>query len=586
MHARIALALASLGIVLLTTSADAFPSYGTFVDTTCTANGWLPAKPFNPNGANASDPSQVNCGLCHTNAQSPSASFTAAGTQFRTSGYTDVTPFCSPAAATNHPPQFQAVAAQTATVGVLYQLTVTATDPDGDMILLTDSNAPASSTFTDGGKGTGQFSWTPGPGDVGSHTVTFHAADTGTPMGVATLDVAIGVGQAVNHPPVLAPIGNQSVDVGVELALTLSATDPDGDPFTFSASGLPTGASLVGSNFRFTPDASQIGNHLVTFTVTDQGIPPASDSETITITVGNTNRPPVLSPIGNRNAVVGTSTQIALSATDPDHDALKLACTGLPADAALTDFGNGTGVINWSPTKVGSSSVTCTATDTGVPPLAATAMFALTATSPPTTGGATPVLDDARWVALGESLMVSGHWEGGPGGQSVGIYGVARDGSTYLLGTGFSRNGRFAAQIQPFVAPCEVAAGVDAPGAALAVTGAPADCGETLLTSARAELECEGSVLHVEGRRGPLGGAIVLVDATTGADLARFQVAGRRGGFSFEGVVESAPSQLQIRAELGAASWTLADPVPVRRDECGDGEGASVAGTSTARHRD
>jgi hypothetical protein len=587
MHARAVLALVSVGIAVAT-SADAFPTYGTFVDTTCTANGWVPPKPFNPNGGNASDPRQANCGLCHTNAQSPSASFTAAGARFRASGFTDVTPFCA-APTTNHPPQFRPVAAQTAMVGALYQLTVTATDPDaGDMLLLTVANAPTGSTFTDNGNGTGTFRWTPGAADVGSHPITFHAADTGTPMGVATLDVAIGVGQAVNHPPVLAPLGNQSADVGVELALSLSATDSDGDSLTYAALGLPAGASLVGNQFRFTPDASQVGNHSLTFTVTDDGTPPAMDSESITITVGNTNRPPVLAPIGNRSAVVGARVQIALSATDPDRDALRLACAGLPGDALLTDLGDGTGVIDWSPSAAGSSRVSCTATDDGVPQLADAEIFTLTATSAaPAPGSAGPIVDDARWVARDGRLVVRGHWEGGSGGQPVGIYGVARDGSAFLLGTRFPRGSRFGLEVQPFVVPCEVAAGVDGTaGAATGVTGAPADCGEMLLTRARADLECDGDVLHVEGRRGPLGGAIVLLDATTGAELARIPV-GQRGEFSFEGIVASAPRQLQLRAELGALVWQLPDAVPVRRGECGEREDdASGAGTRIRRQDD
>lgn len=34
-------------------AAMALPTYGTFVDTMCTANGWVPPQPFNPNGGNS-----------------------------------------------------------------------------------------------------------------------------------------------------------------------------------------------------------------------------------------------------------------------------------------------------------------------------------------------------------------------------------------------------------------------------------------------------------------------------------------------------------------------------------------------------
>ena len=44
----------------------------------------------------------------------------------------------------------------------------------------------------------------------------------------------------VNNPPVLSPLGSKSVNEGVPLTFTVSASDPDGNGLTFSASNLPT----------------------------------------------------------------------------------------------------------------------------------------------------------------------------------------------------------------------------------------------------------------------------------------------------------------------------------------------------------
>ena len=42
------------GLMLLGAGAAmALPTYGTLVDTMCTANGWVPPQPFNPNGGNS-----------------------------------------------------------------------------------------------------------------------------------------------------------------------------------------------------------------------------------------------------------------------------------------------------------------------------------------------------------------------------------------------------------------------------------------------------------------------------------------------------------------------------------------------------
>lgn len=101
----------------------------------------------------------------------------------------------------------------------------------------------------------------------------------------------------VNSAPELTPIGNKTVGVNELLEFTVSAVDPDGNRLTYSAENLPTflscGQEAKGAEFdpetrifSWTPEAGQDGIYNnVTFTVTDDGIPPASDSEVISITV-------------------------------------------------------------------------------------------------------------------------------------------------------------------------------------------------------------------------------------------------------------------------------------------------------------
>jgi hypothetical protein len=95
----------------------------------------------------------------------------------------------------------------------------------------------------------------------------------------------------VNRPPVLNPIGAHTVDEGEPLTITLTASDPDGDDLFFSASNLPTGANFNADNaaFTWTPGYGDAGNYELLFTVTDNGAPMASDSESVTISVGNVN---------------------------------------------------------------------------------------------------------------------------------------------------------------------------------------------------------------------------------------------------------------------------------------------------------
>src|SRR5207248_3284141 len=48
----------------------------------------------------------------------------------------------------------------------------------------------------------------------------------------------------LNSPPVLTVPAAQSVAEGASISLIVSASDPDSDPLTFSASGLPAGLSI------------------------------------------------------------------------------------------------------------------------------------------------------------------------------------------------------------------------------------------------------------------------------------------------------------------------------------------------------
>ena len=90
-----------------------------------------------------------------------------------------------------------------------------------------------------------------------------------------------------NQPPVLAPIGNKTIGEGQLLSFTISATDSDGDPLTYSASNLPLGATFdpATRTFSWTPGYEQAGTYAnVHFEVSDGKL---TDSEDISIRVNN-----------------------------------------------------------------------------------------------------------------------------------------------------------------------------------------------------------------------------------------------------------------------------------------------------------
>lgn len=160
-----------------------------------------------------------------------------------------------------------------------------------------------------------------------------------------------------NSAPVLASIGAKSVQENSTLTIKLSAVDPDGDPVTYSAADLPSGASFSGSTFTWTPSYAQAGKYDVRFAASDGS---SEDTETVTITVVNANQLPQITAVADQTIVVPNTLSFIVAASDPDNDILTLTAKNLPAGAA---FANKT--FSWTPTaaQAGTYDVTFTADD-------------------------------------------------------------------------------------------------------------------------------------------------------------------------------------------------------------------------------
>jgi hypothetical protein len=188
--------------------------------------------------------------------------------------------------------------------------------------------------------------------DAGEILPGFNDANSPWPYSGSAPDIGAyeyGSGGPTNSPPVLGVIGNKSVNAGQTLQFTVSATDPDGNTLTYSASNLPIGATFNPSTrtFSWTPTSSQAGTyHNVRFTVSDGSL---TDYEDITITVlSDDNNAPVLSTIGNKSVNVGQTLLFTISATDADGDTLTYSASNLPSGAT---FNPSTRTFSWTPTS-------------------------------------------------------------------------------------------------------------------------------------------------------------------------------------------------------------------------------------------
>jgi hypothetical protein len=169
-------------------------------------------------------------------------------------------------------------------------------------------------------------------------------------------NVRVSSGGSVNQPPVLDPIGDKSIGENELREFTINATDPDGDPITYSVQNKPANAAFAGQTFSWTPTHGDAGQHQVTFTASDGEF---QDSETITITVGYA---PVLDPIGNKSVSENTVLTFTINATDDDGNIITYSTGNLPIGA---NFNISTRTFDWTPDygQAGSYSATFSITD-------------------------------------------------------------------------------------------------------------------------------------------------------------------------------------------------------------------------------
>ena len=256
---------------------------------------------------------------------------------------------------------------------VLLSFTAIGMDSDTPLNALTftlQGSPPAGASITGGG----DFTWTPteaqGPG---VYPVTIRVTDDGTGLlwDEETINVTVN---EVNVAPVLAAIGDQSVDELVLLSFTATATDADlpANTLTFSLQGVPpAGAAInpVTGGFTWTPSEAQgLGVYAVTIRVTDDGTGLLWDEETINVTVNEVNVAPVLAAIGDKSINELALLSFIASATDADAPPNGLTFTLQGSPPAGTSLNPITGLFDWTPNEAqgpGVYAVTIRVTDDG-----------------------------------------------------------------------------------------------------------------------------------------------------------------------------------------------------------------------------
>lgn len=128
----------------------------------------------------------------------------------------------------------------------------------------------------------------PDPDYNGIDTFTFRVSNGQGESAEAVVSINIA---PVNDPPQLTVPAIVNVRPGTPIQFKVTATDVDTDQIIkISAENIPKGAvfDVATGTFKWDlPRDTQFGTHKVTFTATDNGIPPLSDSKIVSIIIGD-----------------------------------------------------------------------------------------------------------------------------------------------------------------------------------------------------------------------------------------------------------------------------------------------------------
>ncbi|SCB88311.1 MULTISPECIES: tandem-95 repeat protein, partial [Priestia] len=209
---------------------------------------------------------------------------------------------------------------------------VVAVDPDQDSLTYQLQNSPANGVAVVNPDGT--FTYTPNLNFNGTDAFTVLVSDGqgGTAVSTVTINVL-----PVNDPPVT---GNLSFTINEDTTLSnrVTATDPDGDPLTFSLQNAPTnGTVLVNADgtFTYTPNLNFNGTDVFTVLVSDgQG---GTAVSTVTVTILPINDLPTVP-----NYTFNTQEDVSVVGTIVGNDV-----DGNPLTYTLQTQGtNGTAIVN------------------------------------------------------------------------------------------------------------------------------------------------------------------------------------------------------------------------------------------------
>lgn len=315
------------------------------------------------------------------------------------------------------------------TQGTAVTVALVGSDPDGDPLTWTVPTQPSSGSATVSGS---TLTFTPAAGFTGTATIGVTASDGRGASASTTATITVSATTPANQAPTTTP-RTGTTQQGTAVSVPLTATDPDGDPLTWSISSQsPSGTATVsGSTLTFTPAAGFTGTATIGVTVADGRGGSASTTVTITVTARPNN-----APVAQTSTVTtpeGSATTVTLSATDADGDGLTYTIQGQPAHGSVTLAG---AVATYTPAAGyhGADSFTWGVSDGQAMTIGTTTITVTEATNRPPTISGTQLRTTAGSPV---STTLTALAATDPDGDRVTITGVStpEHGSAALVGT-------------------------------------------------------------------------------------------------------------------------------------------------------
>ncbi len=245
----------------------------------------------------------------------------------------------------NRPPTITGSPPTSATQGALYTFTPTASDPDGNALTFSIANRPAWATFN---ATNGTLQGTPGAANIrtyGNIVISVSDGTASTPLAAFSITVA-----ASNIPPTITGSPPTTATVGTQYSFTPTASDADGGTLTFSIANKPSWATFSTTTGRLqgTPVAANIGTFAnIGISVSDgqDSAPLASFSIVVSAAP---NQPPTISGVPPTSVTAGTAYSCQPTASDADGGTLTFSITNRPTWAT---FSTATGRLQGTPTS-------------------------------------------------------------------------------------------------------------------------------------------------------------------------------------------------------------------------------------------